>query len=152
MTTWKNIALTRQIFVGKVMSLLFNIDHSFPSKEQVSFNFMAAITICSDFGASQNKVWHCFHCFPIYFPWSDGTRWSLLPYCFLSGKSAHWCEWGESLLLFTSISSLVSDSICFIYLGAPALDAYMLMKCIYVDKRRIHSWSSSGRWQFRITP
>jgi len=35
---------------------------------------MAAITICSDFGAPQNKVWHCFHCFPIYFPWSDGTR------------------------------------------------------------------------------
>ena len=34
---------------------------------------MAAITI-SDFGAPQNKVWHCFHCFPIYFPWSDGTR------------------------------------------------------------------------------
>ena len=20
----------------------------------------------------KNKVWHCFHCFPIYFPWSDG--------------------------------------------------------------------------------
>ena len=34
----------------------------------------AAITICNDFGAPQNKVWHCFHCFPIYFPWSDGTR------------------------------------------------------------------------------
>ena len=28
---------------------------------------MAAITICSDFGAPQNKVGHCFHCFPIYF-------------------------------------------------------------------------------------
>ena len=26
---------------------------------------MAAITICSDFGAPQNKVWHCSHCFPI---------------------------------------------------------------------------------------
>ena len=26
---------------------------------------MAAATICSDFGAPQNKVWHCFHCFPI---------------------------------------------------------------------------------------
>ena len=25
---------------------------------------MAAITICSDFGAQKNKVWHCFHCFP----------------------------------------------------------------------------------------
>ena len=22
----------------------------------------------------QNKVCHCFHCFPIYLPWSDGTR------------------------------------------------------------------------------
>ena len=35
---------------------------------------MAAVTICSDFGAPQNKVWHCFHCFSIYLPWSDGTR------------------------------------------------------------------------------
>ena len=34
---------------------------------------MAAVTICSDFGAQKNKVWHCFHCFPIYLPWSDGT-------------------------------------------------------------------------------
>ena len=34
---------------------------------------MATVTICSDFGAQKNKVWHCFHCFPIYFPWSDGT-------------------------------------------------------------------------------
>ena len=33
---------------------------------------MAAVTICSDFGAQENKVWHCFHCFPIYLPWSDG--------------------------------------------------------------------------------
>ena len=33
---------------------------------------MAAVTICSDFfGAQINKVWHCF---PVYFPWSDGTR------------------------------------------------------------------------------
>ena len=32
---------------------------------------MAAVTICSDFGAQKNKVWHCF---PIYFPWSDGIR------------------------------------------------------------------------------
>ena len=31
----------------------------------MSFNFMAAITICSDFGAEKKKkVCHCFHCFP----------------------------------------------------------------------------------------
>ena len=34
---------------------------------------MAAVTICSDFGAQESKVCHCFHCFPIYLPWSDGT-------------------------------------------------------------------------------
>ena len=28
----------------------------------------------SDFGAQEDKVCHCFHCFPIYLPWSDGTR------------------------------------------------------------------------------
>ena len=47
---------------------------------------MAAITICSDFGAPKNKVWHCFHCFPIYFPWSDGTRCHDLSFWMLSFK------------------------------------------------------------------
>ena len=35
---------------------------------------MAAVTICSDFGAQENKVCHFFHCFPTFLPWSDGTR------------------------------------------------------------------------------
>ena len=71
MTTGKTRALTRQTFVGKVMSLLFNM----LSRLVISFlprskrlNFMAAVTICSDFGAPKYKVNHCFHCFPIYFP------------------------------------------------------------------------------------
>ena len=52
MTIGKTIALTRQSFVDKVMSLLaVQVDHSFSSKEQAAFNFMAAVTICSDFGA-----------------------------------------------------------------------------------------------------
>ena len=46
---------------------------SFSSKEQASFNFMAAVTICSDFGGQENKICHCSHCFSIYLPWSDGT-------------------------------------------------------------------------------
>ena len=32
---------------------------------------MAAVTICSDFGAQENIVFHCFHCFPTYLPWSE---------------------------------------------------------------------------------
>ena len=31
------------------------VGHNFPSKEQASFNFMAAITICSDFGTPPIK-------------------------------------------------------------------------------------------------
>ena len=47
---------------------------------------MAAVTICSDFGAQKNKVCHCFHCFPIYLPWSDGTRCHDLIFWMLSFK------------------------------------------------------------------
>ena len=31
----------------------------------MSCNFMAAVTIYSDFGVQENKVCHGFHCFPI---------------------------------------------------------------------------------------
>ena len=53
MTNGKTIAFTRRTFVGKVMSLLFKmlsrVGYNFSSKEQTTFNFMAAVTICSDF-------------------------------------------------------------------------------------------------------
>ena len=29
--------------------------------------------LCSDFGAQEKKICHCFHFFPIYLPWSEGT-------------------------------------------------------------------------------
>ena len=38
------------------------------SKEQASFHFVAAVTICSDFGAQENKICHYFHFSPIYLP------------------------------------------------------------------------------------
>ena len=41
----------------------------------MSFMFKAAVTICSDFGDQENQVCHCYHCFPVYLPWSDGTGW-----------------------------------------------------------------------------
>ena len=62
--------MTIRTFISKVMALLFNTlsrFDSFPSKEQVSFNFVAAVTICNDFGA-QEKICHCFHFPPIYLP------------------------------------------------------------------------------------
>ena len=41
------------------------VGHSFLSMEQMSLNFRAAVTICSDFEAQENKVSHCFYFFPI---------------------------------------------------------------------------------------
>ena len=58
MTIVKNIAFT-WIFIGKVMSVLFNtlsrFRHNFLSKEQAFLNFMAAVTVHSDFGAQEIK-------------------------------------------------------------------------------------------------
>ena len=62
---------------------------------------MAAVTTCSDFGAPQNKVSHCCHCFPIYLPWSDGM---ILVFWMLSFKPTF------SLSSFTFIKRLFSSS------------------------------------------
>ena len=84
MTAGKTIALTRQTFVGTVMSLLFNmlsrfvIDFFF--KEHASFDFMAAVTICSDFGAQENESLSQFPLFPHLFAmkWWDQMPWILI--------------------------------------------------------------------------
>ena len=69
MTIGKTIALTRWTVVGKMMSLLFNM----LSRLVIAFlprskYLLISVTTCSDFGAPENKVSHCFHCFPINFP------------------------------------------------------------------------------------
>ena len=56
MTTGKTMALTIPLY-GKVICLLFNTLSrfvSFSSKEHVSFNFMTAVAIYSDFGPQEN--------------------------------------------------------------------------------------------------
>ena len=70
MTTGKTIALTRWTFDGKEMSLLFNklsrlVTSFLPRSKHLLISWLQW-TICSDFGAPQNKVCHCFHCFAIY--------------------------------------------------------------------------------------
>ena len=125
MTTGKTTALTRRTFVGKVMSLLFNmlsrlvigegngtpLQYSFLENPRDGGAWWAAVC-----GVAQSRTWlkwlssssnsrlvitflsrgkhlliswlqtpsavilkpkkasHCFHCFSIYLPWSDGTR------------------------------------------------------------------------------
>ena len=76
MTTGKTIALTRWTFVGKVISLLFHMLSRFiitfcPERKCLLISWLqspsAAIL------EPRNKVSLCFHCFPIYLPWSERT-------------------------------------------------------------------------------
>ena len=67
-TNGKAIALTRQTFVGKVISLLFNI----LSRLVITFLPMSKCLLISWLQSPsavilepQKKVWRCFHCFPI---------------------------------------------------------------------------------------
>ena len=77
MTTGKTIALTRQTFVDKVMSLLFSTLSMFviaflPRSKHLLISWLQS-TSAVILEPPQNKVCHCFHCFPIYLPCSDGT-------------------------------------------------------------------------------
>ena len=74
MTTGKTIALTRQTFVGKVMSLLFNmlsrLTITFLSRSKCLLISWLQSPSAVILEPPQNKV---FHCFPICMSWSDGT-------------------------------------------------------------------------------
>ena len=74
MTTGKTIALTRWTFVGKVMSLLFNMLSRWvitflPRSKRLLISWLQSPSAVI-LEPRKNKVSHCF---PIYLPWSDGT-------------------------------------------------------------------------------
>ena len=72
MTTGKTIALIRWTFVDKVMSLLFNMLSRLVITFLLRGKHLLVSWLQSPFAVilepPQNKVSHCFHCFPIYFP------------------------------------------------------------------------------------
>ena len=78
MTIGKTIAFTRRTFVDKVTSLLFNmlsrlVIAFLPGTMRLLISWLQSpSTVILE--PPQNKVSHCFHCFPICLPWSDGTR------------------------------------------------------------------------------
>ena len=71
MTTGKTIALTRRIFVDKVISLLFNmlsrlVISFLPRSKRLLISWLqspSAVIL-----ETPKIVCHCFHCFPIYLP------------------------------------------------------------------------------------
>ena len=76
---WKKHSLDTQTFVDKVMSLLFNM----LSRLVITFlprskhlNLMAAVTICSDFGAQKNKSQPLF---PLFLHLFAMKQWNQMP-------------------------------------------------------------------------
>ena len=103
---------------------------------------MAAITFCSDFGAPQNKVSHCFHCFPLYnlqcFPkWTKFRLLSLIsevltaPWAWShSDTQASTWEWSPCQAPFTLCSC-----ICFtFFLYALLLHPFPFCELPYISK------------------
>ena len=82
--------------------------HWFSFKEQESLNFMAPVTVHSDFGVQENKIY--FHAFPIYLSRSDDTRchdlrffWML---SFKPAFSLSSCTFIKRLFSFSSLCAL----------------------------------------------
>ena len=72
---WKNHSFPRWTFVGKIMSLLFNMLSSLvitflPRSKSLLISWLQSPSAVI-LEPPKNKVWYCF---PIYFPWSDGAR------------------------------------------------------------------------------
>ena len=68
MTTGKTVGFTRWTLVGKVMSLLFNmlsrlVIAFLPRSKRLLISWLQALSAVI-FGGEENKVCHCFHCFP----------------------------------------------------------------------------------------
>ena len=77
MTTGKTIALTRRTLIDKVMSLLFNmlsrlVITFLPRSKHILISWLQSLSAV--ILEPQKIKSDSFHCLPIYFPWSDGTR------------------------------------------------------------------------------
>ena len=108
MTIGKTIALTRWTFVGKVMSVLFNmlsrlVITCLPKSKHLLISWLqspSAVIL-----EPRKIVSHCLHCFSIYLPWSVGRNIMILVFWLLSFKPTF------SLSYFTFIKRLFSSSL-----------------------------------------
>ena len=93
MTTGKTIALsiwTLSACSVSAFQYVVWVCYSFSSKEQARFNFMAAVTICSDFGAQENSL-SLFLLFPHLFAlkWCDQIPWCSISECWVLSQLFH---------------------------------------------------------------
>ena len=94
----------------------------------MSFNFMTAVTICSDFGAPQNKVSHCFIVSPSICHEVMGLVVMIFVFWMLTFKPAF------SLTSFTFIERLFSSSLLYAIrvVSSAYLRLLMLLLAIWI--------------------
>ena len=69
-----------ELWLGKVISQLFNMLSRFviiflPRSKCLLISWLQSpFAVILEPPPQKSKFCHCFHCFPIYLPWSDGTR------------------------------------------------------------------------------
>ena len=90
---------------------------------------MAAVTICSDFGAQKIKICHCF---PIYLPWSDGNFCLILNLMFVLLL--------KELFIYSGNKSLIR---CVIY-------KYFILSCSLSLPSKWYLLKSRSFYEFKI--
>ena len=132
---WKTIALTRWTFVGKVMSLLFNM----MSRLVITFLPRNKCLLISWLQSPSAGILEppkiVSHCFPIYLPWSDGTRCHDLSIWMLNFKPAF------SLSSFIFIKRLFSPSSIS---AIRVVSSAYLRLLIFLPAILIPTWASSS--------
>ena len=126
MTTGKTIALTRQTFVDKVMSLLLNmlsrlVITFLPRSKRLLISWLQSP---SDFGASQNSL-TLFPLFPHLFPmkWWDQMPWSSFSECWALSHVLY----SRSLLVICFLCSIAYILIPNYWIILPLLSPLVIM-------------------------
>ena len=109
-------------------------------KEQASFNYLAAVTTCSDFGVQENEICHCFHFFTFYFPWSDGTVFLIWASSQLFDSPLSVSSRGSSLSAISVVSSEYLRLLIFLAILIPSCDSsnpsfYMMYSSYKLNKQ-----------------
>ena len=140
MMTGKTKALTRWTFVGKVMSLLFNmlsrmVITFLPRSKCLLISWLQSPSAVILETKKKKKVWHSFHCFPIYFPWSDGTRCHDLKFSEC---------WVLSQLFHSPLSLLSRDSLVLQFFAIRVVSSAYLRLLIFLLANLIPACASSS--------
>ena len=114
-------------------------------------------SICSDFGAQENKVSHCFHCFPIYLHEVVGPDAMILVFRMLSFRpTSSFSSFTVIKRLFSSSSlparRVVSSAYLRLLIFLPAIliptyasssPAFLMMYSAYKFNKHRHTWRTS---------